>query len=604
MFKQILANPVTPVPPVSLATIKKWLNGEGGGLVEVINESSYVPITGVNIDTRTLNNRSSADGTQGSANLDNLIQEAFLPLDGKHYQGLSLVTSAYESGARVFIIAAKYREGLSLLPLAIARYCTFIVVETSEHAYGQIAKQFIRLLGGFRIAITGSAGKTSTKEMLMALLGSTHPVTGKPFGVYANFKNENNLIGVPKNIFQLQKELLTNNNPNRFPEGQVHFLIFELGMNTSGEISRLAEIVSPHLALITNILHSHIGNFSHRNDLAHAKGEVIQHLQPYTPSVSAQTGEESIPILTNLPPSPSPLLFLPHDIYAKELLVKKIKTAPHSVELREVNTTSSTSIELVKKNNRIYLETRVSFLEGSALLNEDRQSTKVVTKSIRGIQVFLAELLALVSAVGVVFGFDISAGMSEEVLAKTIDVDKPNRKTFPKAESRLQVISLESEDAPLIIDDSYNSNPDSLARVLLELIGLFQRNPAEIKLVFVLGDVLELGEFESELYKKLAEKINHGLRMISPDNQTGVNPDLGQGMQFFFLGKGIKICYDNLNFESKHYFPMEKYKESNEVENIMAELYSVCDSNTIVFFKASQGLQFQKLVSDFIRRFT
>ena len=109
------------------------------------------------------------------------------------------------------------------------------------------------------IAITGSAGKTSLKNLLKDLL--------KNFGsTYCSPKSYNNNFGVPISLSNLRADH--------------KYGIFEVGMSKSGEIDYLSKIIKPHIGIITNIGEAHIENFKNLKGIADAKSETINNIQP------------------------------------------------------------------------------------------------------------------------------------------------------------------------------------------------------------------------------------------------------------------------------------------------------------------------------------
>jgi len=130
-------------------------------------------------------------------------------------------------------------------------------VEDTLKALGDLAswhrdKYELRVVG-----ITGSNGKTSTKELTASVLGSTP-------GVLFNVGNLNNLIGMPRSVLSL---------------GSLHHhMVMEMGMNTPGEIKRLAEIAKPQIGVITNIHPVHLEGLGSIENIARAKGELFMSL--------------------------------------------------------------------------------------------------------------------------------------------------------------------------------------------------------------------------------------------------------------------------------------------------------------------------------------
>ena len=134
-----------------------------------------------------------------------------------------------------------------------------LVVPNTLIAYQDIARWWRRQLATPLVAITGSVGKTTTKELLAAALGSQGPV----LKTRANFNNE---IGVPKTLLALTPD-------HRFG-------VVEMGMRGPGEIALLARIAEPNVAVITNVGTAHIGRLGSEQAIANAKCELLAELSP------------------------------------------------------------------------------------------------------------------------------------------------------------------------------------------------------------------------------------------------------------------------------------------------------------------------------------
>ncbi len=173
--------------------------------------------------------------------LDIDANELFVAIKGKNRDGHNYVKS-------LVLPAAAIVEK----PESIARVPQLIVSSTID-ALNLLAKAFIQETNAQKIAITGSVGKTGTKEMLAKCLsrfGQTH----------ANKGNFNNHLGVPLTILTMPS--LTS------------YLITEMGMNHKGEISPLSRLVHPNIAIITKISEAHIGNMNSLEDVANEKGSI------------------------------------------------------------------------------------------------------------------------------------------------------------------------------------------------------------------------------------------------------------------------------------------------------------------------------------------
>lgn len=172
----------------------------------------------------------------------------FVPLRGERFDGHDYISQAVKNGAAA-CLSEEIIEGLSV---------PVIRVENTLQALGDLAAAYRLQLNGPLIAITGSAGKTTTKEMLAAILEQVGPGL-KTAG------NFNNLIGLPLTIFRMQ------------PEHQ--WAVLEMGTSRLGEIERLTEIAQPTVGLITNIGQAHLETLHGLDGVSRAKGELFAGLQ-------------------------------------------------------------------------------------------------------------------------------------------------------------------------------------------------------------------------------------------------------------------------------------------------------------------------------------
>jgi UDP-N-acetylmuramoyl-tripeptide--D-alanyl-D-alanine ligase len=155
----------------------------------------------------------------------------FVALVGERFDGHDHLTAAVTAGAR----GALVRKGTPPIP-----GLTFFEVEDTLRAFGLLARARRRTLPGPVVAITGTNGKTSTKEMLAAVLGTRYQT-------YATRANLNNLVGVPLTILEAPAD--------------TEALIVEAGANLPGEIARYREIIEPSITLVTNAVAGHLEGF-------------------------------------------------------------------------------------------------------------------------------------------------------------------------------------------------------------------------------------------------------------------------------------------------------------------------------------------------------
>lgn len=192
------------------------------------------PVTAIGTDTRALE--------PGSW---------FLALQGNNFDGHAFIDAAVEKGAAGVICSTVPDNLPDTLP-------TLVVSDTTD-ALGRIACAWRCEVSPAVIAITGSAGKTTCKEMAAHILSARVPVL-------ATQGNLNNHIGLPLTLLRLEE---------RHPVAVV-----ELGMNHHGEIRYLTGIARPDIGVLTNIGDAHLGNFENRDALARAKGELFEAMRP------------------------------------------------------------------------------------------------------------------------------------------------------------------------------------------------------------------------------------------------------------------------------------------------------------------------------------
>lgn len=171
----------------------------------------------------------------------------FIALKGEKFDAHDFVSDALEKGS-ICAVTEKDVEGCHIL------------VDDTRKALGDLARYYLKKTGVPVVAITGSTGKTTTKEIVSSVLS-------QKYNVHKTDKNYNNDIGVPLTVFGIK------------PEHQV--AVIEMGMNHFGEISYLSSIANPHIALITNIGSSHIENLGSREGILKAKCEIFEHMDPY-----------------------------------------------------------------------------------------------------------------------------------------------------------------------------------------------------------------------------------------------------------------------------------------------------------------------------------
>ena len=175
--------------------------------------------------------------------------DLYIAIKGEKFDGHSFVGEVIRQGAALVVV----EHLLDNVPAERQ-----IVVENTLKAYGQIGAYNRSRFKGTVIGLTGSAGKTTTKEELKFALS----LFGK---VYATQGNHNNHIGVPLTLCELDMD--------------ADYAIIELGMSAKGEISNLVSYVKPDMAIITNVYPMHIEFFENFEGIAEAKAEIFEGLK-------------------------------------------------------------------------------------------------------------------------------------------------------------------------------------------------------------------------------------------------------------------------------------------------------------------------------------
>jgi len=188
--------------------------------------------------------------------------DLFLPLIGEHFDGHGFLAAALEAGAAALIAQAGHlapASQASVLAAAAAAHVPLWLVPDTLQAYQELAGLWRLQLAAPVVAVTGSAGKTTTRELIRSALAPLGPI-------WASSGNENNDVGVPLTLLGAGPDQAA--------------LVVEMGMRGLGEIERLSRCASPDVAVITNIGTAHIGRLGSREAIATAKCEIVAGLRP------------------------------------------------------------------------------------------------------------------------------------------------------------------------------------------------------------------------------------------------------------------------------------------------------------------------------------
>jgi UDP-N-acetylmuramoyl-tripeptide--D-alanyl-D-alanine ligase len=419
----------------------------------------------------------------------------FIAIKGCNKDGHNYIRDAVSNGAKAVLISNKdFLKDLSALGVSV------ILVEDTSRALNKIAfaykKKFkhISFLG-----ITGSNGKTTTKEMIFHILSKYKKV----FKTQGNF---NNLIGVPLSLFDLKDEH--------------EFGVVEMGTSLPGEIKEICDLVEPEYGLLTNISASHLQGLKNIEQIAEEKSALIKAV-PNKGVLFLNADDENLMRLK----TKTNAKIITFGIKNKaDYMASNIKTdfsmlfeeehmISHSCEGRNPEFNSNKSINL---NLKYTLNSKDS-------VNLKCQGIHNVYNSLSAIAV------------------------SEYVLGKQGQCFK-DLEDFNPAQGRFNI---KEKNNIVFIDDTYNANPMSFKRALETLEGF--QNKAERFIIFA-GDMLELGDKTEELHFELGKMIAN----FSPDILFLV----GKYCEFTYKGilevsNSIKV-FKNINENNFDFIPKQR----------------------------------------------
>lgn len=370
-------------------------------------------ITGISIDSRSI-----APG------------EAFFAIKGDRVDGHDFASIAVANGASLIVVSEAKLPAMGRLTIPM------IVVEDVLAALGKLGVASRERSRAQIVAVTGSVGKKTTKEMLRHVLAPS----GKVHAAVASF---NNHWGVPLTLARMPEE--------------AQFGVFEIGMNHPDEIRPLVKMVRPHVAIITTIAAAHLGHFRNLEEIAAAKAEIFEGVEPGGAAILNRDNKQ--------------FAFL--EQRAQEVGVGRIYTFGQHAKA----------------------DFRLADFEGNA-----QSSTVWATLSGETVEVeigtpgrHIAENAMAALGACTLVGADL--GKAVAALAELRPVKGRGE------QHRLGI----GEGILTLIDESYNANPASM-RAAIALLAASEP-VASGRRIAVLGDMLEMGEFSAKVHEELAGPI-------------------------------------------------------------------------------------------------
>lgn len=390
---------------------------------------------------------------------------------GEKIDGHSFIGEAKKAGA----IAAVVEDPRA----AIAHQMPYILVKDSTIALGAIAKLHLATLrqksqgnSPVVVGITGSAGKTTTKDLLYSLLNQL----GETVAPEKSFNNE---VGLPLTVLKATS--------------QTKYLVLEMGASAPGELTYLTEIAPLDYAVELMVGSAHLGGYGSVAALAKAKAEMLSGLRNL---------DEAKKYRAELPESIITGLQV-HGVAATEGKTEKTRFSKAIVNLDDENVRS-----FLAPGPQVLGFSSAGVVEGGYQL-PIRVKDRGVTEDQRAFATVLIENEEIVFELGLTGAHNLSNALAAATVAYDLGLSPAKIKQVllehrAASPHRMNVFST-GEDI-MVIDDSYNANLDSMKAGIQTLVALGSSRPG--RTVAVLGDMLELGEESARLHRELAKAIN------------------------------------------------------------------------------------------------
>ena len=425
--------------------------------------------------------------------------DLFFAIKGDKLDGHEFLDQAFQLGSTLAIIDKNYQYK--------AKDNNYIIVDDTFVALKKLALASRKRNHGIVIGVTGSVGKTTTKDILYSCI-SSH------VNAYASPKSFNNKWGVP---------LALANMPSNSDVG-----IFELGMNHSGEILDLTTLVNPNISIITNIENAHIGNLKTIQNIGIAKSEIIDGMDA------------------------KGYVLLNRNSNCYELLEKKANEK--NLDIITFGKDCKSDIQLLELTIEEY------YILITVTVFGKKYSYKLITNN-----KFVAYNSLIILAIFKILKLDFQNVFSN------LTVNSVSKGRWEKFKFKVNNGSF------LLIDDSYNASPISMSSAISQFDFLKVSNKA--KKIAVLGDMLELGEFEFLYHSDLIKQISES------------DIDIVYG-----CGENMRKHLSKMSNNIKTYW----MQESHEISKLL--LQNICE-NDVILVKGSNAMEMNIIAQDFINSY-
>lgn len=387
--------------------------------------------------------------------------DVYVALPGERVDGHDFIADALRAGAAIVLVTDRLSPETHLLAQEMG--AAVIEVSNTAAALVDIARAWRKALGGHIIALTGSTGKTTTKNLIRDVLKAS-------FSVVATEGNQNNELGVPKTLLSAE------------PETQV--VIVEMGMRGQGQIAELCEYVCPDSGLITNIGEGHIELLGTKDNIALAKTELFDALPEGKGRAFLNRNEEYADFIQ----TSSRLAQRRIELVWFGGMPDKEQSKNFSTTLIDADNENDAPVSDLAWGHQgawadeISLDTQGRPCFTLHIGNESRACT-VPLRGIHNVDNVCAA--ASVAA---------SLGMDIDTIVEALSHAEPER-------GRQEVLS--TPEGFVVINDTYNANPDSMRAALMMLASYGVKG----RRIAVLGDMGELGDHAQACHSAIGELV-------------------------------------------------------------------------------------------------